>query len=1284
MKKFMILAVAAFILAGTVQAKVMPQRIQGIPYAETLKKGVGKKIAPVWEWDPNPEAPALPENEFTFDDIQSWTGEGENRAALVIQWNDLRETHAIVFGYRWDGLATGADMIRAVVANNPRLYGLIQYTNVSSPTDPMGGYTINGFGWDADANGEIELYDSGNGDYYTNPDGLFIHPRGYDPEIGGTSDYDYDNWVTVDTNDFWKAGWYEGYWSYWVKDSADSNFSYSGWGASGRVLQDGSWDGWNYADDMIYADWKDFKAAPSTIPEDAKTEFEFNGLYFSLTDYDSGKVKLVNPQTLTGIENPSAYAGVIVIPSEFVDEEKAYIVTEIDAEAFKESTVTSVTLPASIGKIGTNAFADSSLSEIKGAEGVDISETVKSLGAYAFSGCQNLNAFFLPNSLNFVPEGLYEGCALNSVEIPETIISLGASSFENNASLSSLYIPASVTGIGENAFAGCSSLQTIKINSVYPPVISENTFSESIYPVAELWIPSGFEKEYRGKGGWKNFTNFEFFLIPVMDGDIFSLDKVTYKVVMTGDLENVVVTYPKIDGKPTRDKIKEANQFLTGDIVIPEKITYMGAEFEVTEMKDSAFYYANNITSLIINAKLTSIPNQAFANCEKLVSVILPENVKSIGENAFSYSGIDSIVLPDGLESLGSRVFFQCQNLTSVNIPTSLKHIPAYCFSYCKALPQLAFGDYVETIEGNAMQNCSALKSVVLPGKLSNIADYTFSNCASLETLIIPESVTSIGVSAFSGCSRLVVTLPSSLETLGATALSGVANETIEIPETLTALPNSLFSGNRNLKVVELYDNLTSFGSSVFQNCTGLTTIAVKKTGATQDFAEEGRGGISFPSKLTSIGSSCFQGCSGITSVVIPESVTSVGQNLFNKCTNLEEAVLPNSVKTLQSGMFQECKKLKKLTLGSAITSIPQNFVRDCNALEWVIISGYEENAVAGKMELPETVTTIASWTFSNCKKLTEVSIPSKVTRLEMNTFDGCEALAKVNISEGLTYIGNYVFRNTALAELEVPASVTSMNYSSDIVYGCSDIKVYVCNTGDPQAIGGNAWRVATGVYAPLMVPLGKKTEYEAANGWNNSQISEPAVVVSFLGEEIENGSSENLDLSVEIDIELDAHLPEKFRKENENLLMDEATFELHWRLGEEMASENREVKRFAGKGENIEEELIDDEEITDNEFEKVSLELNSDNKAVVSIDRPIKDTMLEAKVHVNHISGEYDSEITKMVVKGSGVQTGVENIGIDSFEEGIYYDLNGFPVARPERGLYINVRKGKGEIKNL
>ena len=142
-----ILSVCTMVGTTTAGDKIaVPRTVQGVEYTPDQRKGSPGTMRRDWDWtDPDDMAA---DGSFTMDMIQSWCGEGENQAALVIQWNDDEEPAALVFGYRWDGVATGADMVRAVVAANPRLYGLIQYTNVSSPTDPRGGYTINGFGWD--------------------------------------------------------------------------------------------------------------------------------------------------------------------------------------------------------------------------------------------------------------------------------------------------------------------------------------------------------------------------------------------------------------------------------------------------------------------------------------------------------------------------------------------------------------------------------------------------------------------------------------------------------------------------------------------------------------------------------------------------------------------------------------------------------------------------------------------------------------------------------------------------------------------------------------------------------------------------------------------------------------------------------------------------------------------------------------------------------------------------------------------------------------------------------
>ena len=210
---------------------------------------------------------------FTFDDIQYWVGNGSNKAALVIEWHDGNRPDAMVWGYRWDGEATGHDMIVAIAQADPRLVLLTQYTG-------WRGYTIDGIGY-----GESRLnisYDLEGAKSepknafkfeppITNPllgqtshpehpaedvaaairqgvqTGVIYHP--INAERYGYPSYDYDYW-SCSNGIHWQAGWYYGYWSYFVRSSQTSNFSYSGLGATSRVLTDGCWDAWSWNGNM--------------------------------------------------------------------------------------------------------------------------------------------------------------------------------------------------------------------------------------------------------------------------------------------------------------------------------------------------------------------------------------------------------------------------------------------------------------------------------------------------------------------------------------------------------------------------------------------------------------------------------------------------------------------------------------------------------------------------------------------------------------------------------------------------------------------------------------------------------------------------------------------------------------------------------------------------------------------------------------------------------------------------------------------------------------------------
>jgi hypothetical protein len=177
----------------------------------------------------------------TFDDVQFWVGSGANRAALVIDWNDGKSAESLVWGYRWDGSATGLDMFHAIVSADPRLFA-----NVSPLT--QFGTSVYGIGYDL----------NGNHVFNVSP-GLSFDAGGW---IVGSPD---DSRAPSEAADHWSEGWNFGFWGYDVKSSSGGAWGFADSGPDGRVLSDGVWDGYSFAPGFNFTDPSDPLAAP--VPE---------------------------------------------------------------------------------------------------------------------------------------------------------------------------------------------------------------------------------------------------------------------------------------------------------------------------------------------------------------------------------------------------------------------------------------------------------------------------------------------------------------------------------------------------------------------------------------------------------------------------------------------------------------------------------------------------------------------------------------------------------------------------------------------------------------------------------------------------------------------------------------------------------------------------------------------------------------------------------------------------------------------------------------------------------
>jgi len=166
-----------------------------------------------------------------FSNIQLWAGTGTNEAGFEIDWNNGATNSALLWGYRWNGTATGEQMFDAIVATDPRLYA-----EVSGPTD----YGTEVFG--------LGFHQSGDQNFSLSPSLSFNSQHLAIVDAGSVE----DSRAAVTSGDLWQEGWYTaGYWTYWNSTDSRVSANQSDWdssygGMTSRVLENGDMDGWSF------------------------------------------------------------------------------------------------------------------------------------------------------------------------------------------------------------------------------------------------------------------------------------------------------------------------------------------------------------------------------------------------------------------------------------------------------------------------------------------------------------------------------------------------------------------------------------------------------------------------------------------------------------------------------------------------------------------------------------------------------------------------------------------------------------------------------------------------------------------------------------------------------------------------------------------------------------------------------------------------------------------------------------------------------------------------------
>ena len=615
------------------------------------------------------------------------------------------------------------------------------------------------------------------------------------------------------------------------------------------------------------------------------------------------------------------------------------------------SSATSITFPASLADMGTNAlYGCDNVTEYRCAEGgsivVDGNYLLKDGGATLLKIIDPTlvtGAVTLPATVTAIGDQFRGMTAMTSIELPAGLTSMGQYAFSGCTGLTEITVPCNLPSDNYSAFDGCANLTAI-------------TFAEGVTSVLG-----------GGMGYLKGLTTINFpSTLTELDGSVIS-DSVTTITFAEGcafGLEDGCIVKTTDAGKEIAKALSSAAIVDgNGKLAIPEGVISIGA---------SAYAQRSDIKSVAFPSTLKTIGSAAFANCMNLGGELaIPQGVTELGGSAFCNTAITKAVIPSGVTTIGGQLFDYCESLKELVVGSNVES--SIC-NECSALETITVTEGATAITGDAFaalkkKSHSALTTLNLPTSLQTLEASALKNNTALKNINCAEG------GSFAYADGLLTKPADHVLVYASPSVKGA----FAVPEETTEIAACAFVNCTGITALTLPEGLKTIGERAFQNEKKLT------------------GELTIPSTVTSIGAFAFAGCTGLTKVncldpAAPADIT-YGARAFGSCTGVTEVHLPQGL-TTYDGLFYRVKKVTALDIPETVTSLGddgQNF-RDMTALRSVSAPG---------------VAAVRGMEFDSCPNLETLDL-SGATSISETAFDGIgDKLKELYLGKQLASFGN-------------------------------------------------------------------------------------------------------------------------------------------------------------------------------------------------------------------------------------------------------------------------------------
>ena len=750
---------------------------------------------------------------------------------------------------------------------------------------------------------------------------------------------------------------------------------------------------------------------------------------------------------------PAAKAGEYVLPDGVVT---------LPINVFKNTRITSITIPASVSKIDNNVFEGCSKLvriEFLDGEGLPIELTELS-----FDGAAWVTELILPTRIeDFNPayfsymsrlekisftddNGEYravDGLVVNKaadtiIYAPRTFsgengvftIPLGINKIADNAfanpykktktitgyygcKITKLIVPEYVTEIGENAFRGCSSIGSIEFSGNGSPLglkIAARAFHNNT-SLTQLTLPA-------------NLISLGVYAF----GYCSKLERVDVQVKQA--TAALVVDAFCTDPQYIED-MKETNPSATIDSYYV-KFVNLGA---AVTLFDIGGVFGNKLQGVTVD------PNNQSYTAEN--GVVYSKNFSEI--LYFPYGKTGEFVLHEDVVTINSKVFMNASMLTKVTIGAKVTKIGDSAFGNCTSLKTVVFASSDEvadghsmTIEDSAFVGCSSLTEFVIPDYVTKLGSGAFKECTSLTTIIVPGNVKTLGDEVFASCSSLQNAIfEEGVEEIGKKVFAD-CKQLLEVsfPATLTSIAidddaplSNTFLDSNNVSKVNIAE-----GNEKYASIDGVVYGYTLKEGSQQSALTDllycpvgasGKDGVvDIPNTVEYISAGAFKNNKNITEIKFSQGILGdleIGADAFSGCQKLATITLPAGLKTMKTGLFNNCTSLVTLTIPNTVSRMEVNIFIGCTNLANIIFEeGNESNPLVLDEGSADNVATSGQpcydvkGVFFGANALDTLELPNRVSTISKYAFSYGGAPKTLIIPSSVTKIDEHAFYSLA------------------------------------------------------------------------------------------------------------------------------------------------------------------------------------------------------------------------------------------------------------------------------